>query len=123
MLNERTIVYATDEAAQIKDALLDGYYILETDMSATLMDAKTVDERLRDLQKAERNFRTIKNTFLEIFPIFARKASRTNAHVLVATLAIKITRHFEASLHKAFATADDDLNTTTLDDALVALGN
>lgn len=51
-LNERTIVCSIDEAAQAEDALLDGCYILETDVPATLMAAKTVDERYRDLQKS-----------------------------------------------------------------------
>jgi hypothetical protein len=121
-LSERTILCNIDEAAQAEDALLDGCYLLETDVAAALMDAKTVDERYRDLQTVERNFRTIKTTFLEIRPIFVRKASRTKAHVLVAMLALKITRHFEACLRTVFATTDDDPNTTTLDDALAALG-
>ena len=41
------------------------------------MDGKTVDERYRDLQHVERNFRTVKTTFQEIRPIFLRKAERT----------------------------------------------
>jgi transposase len=57
-----------------------------------MMDAKTVDARYRDLQKVERNFRTVKTAFLEIRPIFLRKAERTKAHVFVAMLALKITR-------------------------------
>jgi hypothetical protein len=50
-------------------ALLDGCYVLETTVPAEEMDARTVDERYRDLQKVERNFRTIKTDFLEICPI------------------------------------------------------
>lgn len=121
-LNERSIDCSINEAAQAEDALLDGCYILETDVPAALMAAKTVDERYRDLQKVERNFRTIKTTFLEIRPIFVRKANRTKAHVFVAMLALKITRHFEACLRAVFATTDDDPHAITPDDALVALG-
>ncbi|CAE6493385.1 transposase (fragment) [Nitrosomonas nitrosa] len=121
-LNERSIDCSINEAAQAEDALLDGCYILETDVPAALMAAKTVDERYRDLQKVERNFRTIKTTFLEIRPIFVRKANRTKAHVFVAMLALKITRHFEACLRAVFATTDNDPHAITPDDALVALG-
>lgn len=121
-LNERSIDCSINEAAQAEDALLDGCYILETDVPAALMAAKTVDERYRDLQKVERNFRTIKTTFLEIRPIFVRKANRTKAHVFVAMLALKITRHFEACLRAVFATTDNDPHAITTDDALVALG-
>ena len=121
-LEERVIVCAIDADAKAEDALLDGCYILETDVPAALMDGKTVDARYRDLQHVERNFRTVKTTFLEIRPIFLRKAERTKAHVFVAMLALKITRQFEASLRQTFGTTDTDADAITADDALVALG-
>ena len=49
---------------------LDGCCILETDIPKGLMDAATVGGRYRDLQKAGRNFRTIKTAFLDIRPVF-----------------------------------------------------
>lgn len=122
VLNERVMVCTIDEKAKGQDALLDGCYLLETDVPLPLMDAKTVDARYRDLQKVERNFRTVKTTFLEIRPIFLRKAERTKAHVFVAMLALKITRRFEAGLHRTFGSTEDDPAAITLDDALVALG-
>ena len=121
-LNERVIVCTIDTEAKAQDALLDGCYLLETDVPQRLMDAKTVDARYRDLQKVERNFRTVKTTFLEIRPIFLRKAERTKAHVFVAMLALKITRRFEADLHRTFGSTEDDPAAITPDDALVALG-
>ena len=121
-LKERVIVCTLDEEAKAQDALLDGCYLLETDVPLALMDAKTVDARYRDLQKVERNFRTVKTTFLEIRPIFLRKAERTKAHVFVAMLALKITRRFEADLHRTFGSTEDDPAAITPDDALVALG-
>jgi len=121
-LNERVIVCTIDQEAKAQDALLDGCYLLETDVPQGLMDAKAVDARYRDLQKVERNFRTVKTTFLEIRPIFLRKAERTKAHVFVAMLALKITRRFEADLHRTFGSTADDPAAITPDDALVALG-
>jgi len=121
-LNERVIVCTIDQEAKAQDALLDGCYLLETDVPQGLMDAKAVDARYRDLQKVERNFRTVKTTFLEIRPIFLRKAERTKAHVFVAMLALKITRRFEAALHRTFGSTEDDPAAITPDDALVALG-
>ena len=121
-LEERVILCAIDEVAKEEDGLLDGCYILETDVPKGLMDAATVDGRYRDLQKVERNFRTIKTTFLEIRPIFVRKAKRTKAHVFVAMLALKITRQFEAGLRKEFGTVGEDDAAITPEDALVALG-
>ena len=120
-LHERLLTSSVDEGALAQSALLDGCYTLETDVSVTQMDAQTVDARYRDLQKVEHDFRTIKTGFLEVRPVFLRNGSRTKGHVLVAMLALKITRLFEDKLHKAFRTTKDDPNALTLDDALLAL--
>jgi transposase len=120
-LHERRLTSSVDEGALAQSALLDGCYTLETDVSVTPMDAQTVDARYRDLQKVEHDFRTIKTGFLEVRPVFLRNGSRTKGHVLVAMLALKITRLFEDKLHKAFRTTEDDSNALTLDDALLAL--
>jgi hypothetical protein len=121
-LEERAILCAINEDAQAEDALLDGCYLLETEVPKDWLDAKTVDARYRDLQKVERNFRTVKTAFLEIRPIFVRKAARTKAQVFVAMLALKITRQFEVGLRKVFGTVGEDAAAITPDDALVALG-
>jgi transposase len=121
-LDEQVIVCTIDTDAMAEDALLDGCYILETDVPQALMDAATVDGRYRDLQKVERNFRTVKTTCLEIRPIFVRQANRTRAHVFVALLALKLTRQFEAGLRQAFGTVGEDPAAITPEDALVALG-
>ena len=120
-LNQRMIEYTLDEEAMAESALLDGCYTLETTVDALQMDTETVDARYRDLQKVERNFRTLKTGFLEVRPIFLRKANRTRAHVLVAMLALKITRAFEDKLRAVFNTTDQDAHTLTVDDALIAL--
>ena len=121
-LDEQVIVCTVDTDAMAEEALLDGCYILETDVPQVLMDAATVDERYRDLQKVELNFRTVKTTFLEIRPLFVRKANRTRAHVFVALLALKVIRQFEAGLRQAFGTLGEDPDAITPEDALVALG-
>ena len=104
-----------------KAALLDGCYVLETTVPSVTMDRHTIDERYRDLQQVERNFRTMKTDFLEVRPIFLRNGERTKAHVFVAMLALKITRRFQSLLHQAFGTTGDDPLAMTPDDALQAL--
>jgi transposase len=120
-LDGRHIECHIDQAAMADNALLDGCYTLETNVTPAQMDAVTVDARYRDLQKVERNFRTLKTGFLEVRPIFLRKAARTKAHVFIAMLALKITRTVEDRLHQAFGTTQQDNKAPTLDDALVAL--
>jgi transposase len=73
-----------DAEKRAEAALLDGCYVLETTMPAEQMDRQTVDEWYRDLQKVERNLKTIKTDFLQVRPINLRNAERTKAHVFVA---------------------------------------
>jgi transposase len=120
-LQERGIDCSVDAQAMADDALLDGCYTLETNVSRTHLDAASVDARYRDLQQVERNFRTLKTGCLEVRPIFLRKAERTRAHVFIAMLALKITRCFEQKLHHAFGTTDDDAHAMDLGEALLAL--
>jgi transposase len=120
-LTGRTLTFSLDEEALAQSALLDGCYTLETDVSAKHMDMQTVEARYRDLQKVERNFRTIKTGFLEIRPVFLRKGTRTKGHVLIALLALKVTRLFEEKLHRAFSTTEEDPHALRLDEALIAL--
>lgn len=120
-LEQEQICCEVNQEQMADVALLDGCYVLETTVPAGKMDAHTVDKRYRDLQKVERNFKTIKTDFLEVRPIFLRNAQRTKAHVFVAMLALKITRLFDLLLHKAFGTTDDDPHAITHEDALQSL--
>ena len=116
-----TVASVIDPLAMQNNALLDGCYCLETDLTREQMQAATVHERYGDLQKVERNFRTMKTGLLEVRPIFLRNAERTKAHVFVAMLSLKIARALEAMLHKTFGTIATEAGALTIDDALVAL--
>ena len=120
-LNGRELTLTIDETLKADDALLDGCYVLETDVQKEQMDAETVDARYRDLQQVERNFRNMKTAMLEVRPIFLRKGNRTRAHVFVAMLALKIHRLIGAALKETFGTTDDDPYAITVDDALASL--
>lgn len=120
-LDQRQLQLHIDADRQAEAALLDGCYVLETDVAKARMDAPTVDARYRDLQKVERDFRTMKTTLLEVRPIFVRKQSRTCGHVVVTLLALKIARALDRGLKAAFGTTADGDNAMTVRDALHAL--
>ena len=121
-LKEREIVCTIDEAAKTDAALLDGCYVIETDVSKTIMEGQAVHDRYKDLQQVERDFRTLKTAFLEVRPIYLRNAARTKAHVFVAMLALKIVRELRQLLVKEFGTTEQDKMALTLEDALTHLG-
>lgn len=60
------LLVEVDMAKQAEAALLDGCSVLETDVPQAMMDAATVDARYRNLQRVERDFRTMKTGFLEL---------------------------------------------------------
>jgi len=120
-LEDRRIVIEIDDQGKANHGLLDGCYVLETDVSADKMDAETIDDRYRDLQKVERDFRNMKTFLLEIRPIFVRKKSRTIGHVFCAMLALKISREIQSGLKAAFGTTEQGKDALTVTDALNAL--
>ena len=120
-LDDRRIVMSVDEEAKSRAGLLDGCYVLETDVSKELMQAGIVDERYRSLHLVERNFRTLKTGLLEVRPVFVRKAERTSGHALVAMLALKIVREAEGLLAGAFAPTEKGQGASLLKDSLGTL--
>ena len=121
-LKEREIVCTIDEAAKTDAALLDGCYVIEIDVSKTIMEGQAVHDRYKDLQQVERDFRTLKTAFLEVRPIYLRNAARTKAHVFVAMLVLKIVRELRQLLVKELGTTEQDKMALTLEDALTHLG-
>jgi transposase len=117
-LDNGRIVMTVDEQAKSSAAMLDGCYVLETDVSARQMDSKTVDQRYRSLQQVERDFRTLKNGFLEVRPVFVRKRARTAAHVFIAMLALKIVRAAEKLLKQSSCSDQSSADDFHLKDAL-----
>lgn len=97
-VEERSVVLHVDEARKVDVELLDGCYVVESDVPATAATTETLWSRYGDLQLVERDFRTLKTDFLELRPIFHRKATRTRAIALVAMLALKIVRALRVHL-------------------------
>ena len=91
----RHVRLETDPAAWDAGDELDGCYVVLSDVPAASASAQTLWDRYGDLQKVERDFRTLKTGLLQIRPIFLRKAVRTRAHALVAMLALKLARAVE----------------------------
>lgn len=120
-LNERTIELQVDEVGKQEDALLDGCYCIESDVPVEHLSPQAVHDRYQDLQQVERNFRQLKTTFLEIRPIFVRKASRTRGHVFIAMLALKVLRQMDQRLRERFATTETNPHAETSQTALAAL--
>jgi hypothetical protein len=109
-LDGRRVVLDVDDAARAKAEELDGCYVVTSDIPAAAATKEALWDRYGDLQRVERDFRTLKTGLLELRPIFLRKAGRTRAHALVAMLALKITRALERRVAPLGLTAQDALD-------------
>lgn len=103
----RVVRWKKDQAVATELALLDGCYVLETDVPAAAADTHTVHARYMNLIEVERDFRTMKTGLLELRPIFLRNAERTEGHALVTMLALKLVRALDQRVAPLGLTAED----------------
>lgn len=102
ILKERELLLCTDEVLLKEKTLLDGCYVLKTDLSQSQISKETVHDRYKDLALVEWAFRTSKTTHLEIRPVYVCKEENTRGHALVVMLAYLIIRE----LHCCWETFD-----------------
>ena len=115
----RTISFTLDDELMAENSLLDGCYVIETNVAASTFDTQQAHDRYKDLQNVERDFRSMKTGLLEVRPIFLRKKSRTLGHVFISMLALKLARHMEQSLRASLGTAEN--GGETIESAVSAL--
>ena len=120
-LKDNQIQSVIDKDDKEQDELLDGCYVIVTDVPKDMMTTQDAHDRYRDLQKVERDFRSMKTGLLEIRPIYLRNSERTKGHVFISMLGLKLGRAIEHRLNVHFGTTDADPHATTLEDALNAL--
>ena len=80
------------------EALLDGIYVLRTDVKPALLDAAATVRAYKNLATVERAFRSVKTVDLEVRPIHHRRAQRVRAHVLLCMLAYYVEWHMRQAL-------------------------
>lgn len=109
-LEGRQLVSQEDRAAREAEAQLDGCYVVESDLPATVATTQQVHDRYVSLTAVERDFRTLKTGLLEIRPVFLRKEERTRGHALVSLLALKLARELERRVASLGLTVKDALD-------------
>jgi hypothetical protein len=93
--NAREISISQDDAALANEALLDGCYVIKSDVPKASADAQTLHDRYCDLENVERAFRTMKTAHLDLRPVYVHKAASTRGHVFVVMLALLVQRELE----------------------------
>lgn len=107
---DREIVVVQDDAALANAALLDGCYVIMSDVPKASADAQTLHDRYCDLENVERAFRTMKTAHLDLRPVYVHKASSTRGHVFVVMLALLVQREFERCWSELNTTIEEGLD-------------
>ena len=123
VISERTISLIIDEEAKQKASVLDGCYVLKTDVPSSQLSTEAVHDRYKDLTDVERAFRTCKTGHLELRPVYVQKASSTRGHVFVVMLAYLVEMELDRlwkQIEMTVPEAIDDLG--SFRGAIVRLG-
>jgi transposase len=99
---ERVFHLTIDEDARGEETLLDGCYVIKSDVPEAIADKHALHERYKDLALVEQDFRDMKTACLEVRPVYVRKEKRTRGHVFVVMLALILKRHMERLLDAAY---------------------
>jgi hypothetical protein len=99
---ERTLHLTINEEALKEASLLDGCYVIKTDLPREAASTEIIHDRYKDLAEVERAFRSCKTDFLEVRPVHVQTEKSTRGHVLVVMLAYVIVR----ALREAWAPLD-----------------
>ena len=92
---DRTLSLTENTPAREEESQLDGCYVLVTDVPVERMDAETIHARYKDLALVERAFRTSKQSFLEVRPLFVRTEESTRGHLLVTMLSYLLAQRLQ----------------------------
>jgi len=90
--------FARNEASIQKEAALDGFYVLRTNVPAGTLGTAAVVSTYKSLAQVERAFRSVKTVDLDVRPVHHRLAGRVRAHVFLCMLAYYLIWHMREAL-------------------------
>jgi transposase len=117
----RVLELSIDEKSLESQKLLDGCYVLKTDVPKELSPKEEIHERYKDLSMVERAFRTCKTVSLELRPLHVRLSASTRGHVFVVMLAYMILQELNKAWSGMEITVEEGLNhlTTLTEDKIM----
>jgi len=99
------LLWRFDEDKIAAELLLDGCYVIWTDIKPEQMVGQKVVESYKKLQQVEMAIRNLKTVLLEVRPVFHKTDERIRAHVFLCMLADHVQWHMKKRLQPLF---DDD---------------
>jgi hypothetical protein len=97
-ITDDQLSFTRNDAAIAKEAALDGFYVLRTNVPAEDFNTDDTVRAYKSLARVERAFRCIKATDLDIRPIYHYVSPRVRAHVFLCMLAYYLEWHMRQAL-------------------------
>jgi transposase len=101
-VKEGCLLWSFKEDKVYAEQLLDGCYIINTDVPAELMDKQEIVASYKKLALVEQAFRNLKTVQLEIRPVYHKTDDRIRCHVFLCMLAYYIQWHMNQRLKPLF---------------------
>jgi len=99
---DHVVKWSINQQKVSKEQLLDGCYIVRTDVPGESMNTGEVVAGYKALGGVERAFRSLKTALLEMRPIYHKKDERIKAHVFMCMLAYYLQWHLVDRLRPLF---------------------
>jgi transposase len=96
------LLWRFDEEKIAAELLLDGCYVVWTDIQTEQMESTKVVESYKKLQQVEMAIRNLKTVLLEVRPVFHKTDDRIRAHVFLCMLADHVQWHMKKRLQPLF---------------------
>ena len=87
-----------------KEKVLDGCYIIRTEVPKEKLNKTEVVEGYRSLQKVEQGFKNMKTVLLELHPLYHKTDERLKSHIFIVMLAYYVRWHAMQKLKPLFDT-------------------
>lgn len=97
-ITDDSLSFTRDHAVIAKEAALDGFYVLRTNVPADDLTADDTVRAYKSLAHVERAFRSLKTVDLDIRPIYHYVSPRVRAHVFLCMLAYYLEWHMRQAL-------------------------
>jgi transposase len=108
---DRVISLEKDQAKLDAEALLDGCYVIKSDVPVSAeMNGQLIHDRYKDLAQVEFAFRTMKTVHLELHPHYVRKEHSTEGHVFVIMLAYKLIHYLRNAWREFNITVEEGIS-------------
>ena len=97
-ITENSFSFAKNEESIAREAALDGFYVVRTNVSKAKLGSENTVSSYKHLSDVERAFRSLKTVDLKVRPIHHHLADRVRAHVFLCMLAYYVEWHMRDKL-------------------------